>query len=299
MRENSKFNNKIAIIGAGPAGIAAAIQLKRSGFTPIIFEKGQIGGLLNNAHRVENYPGFPCGISGPRLVSLMRQHLDSLKIKVRNQPVVSVTRRNKSFVLKTEKRCYYASILIVASGTKPRFPDGFSPLQGKRIFSEVYPIRHLKDKKIVIVGGGDAAFDYALNLARKNRVVILNRRDRFKCLPRLYQQIQANEQIQYRTGVRISTINQSNNYLIIKLTKVHYRKGEEMICDYVIYAIGREPALDFLSPPLRRSYPEGDNRYIHFIGDVKNGNLRQTAIAVGDGIKAAMKINEFLRQPVL
>ena len=80
----------VTIIGAGPAGIATALQLKRYGITPIILEKNTIGGLLRNAHLVENYPGFPKGISGVNLVRLFRKHLERAAITIFPEEVINL-----------------------------------------------------------------------------------------------------------------------------------------------------------------------------------------------------------------
>ena len=79
--------NGAVIIGAGPAGMAAAIQLRRYGYEPLVLEKSVIGGLLNNANLVENYPGFPAGIEGPVLVQLMKEHVQQLGVEIRSDEV--------------------------------------------------------------------------------------------------------------------------------------------------------------------------------------------------------------------
>ncbi len=288
----------VAIIGAGPAGIAAATQLRRSGLSPLVFEKERVGGLLNNAFLVENYPGFPQGISGLALVNRFRQHLKKWGISIFKEQVVDVYRDDEdTFILKAKKQ-YTARIVIVSSGTKPKQPkiniDGFQP----QIFFEIYPIRKIKNRKIVIVGTGDAAFDYALNLGRYNHVIILNRSDTIKALPLLYNRIRRvkndkSHSIKYLENTKISTIKKSNNKLIAGLLKKNQKTS--LSCDYMLFAIGREPAIDFLSSSLRHTFPHGDNKRIYFVGDVRRGNLRQTAIAIGDGIHAAMKVCEYLR----
>ncbi|MCK4453018.1 NAD(P)/FAD-dependent oxidoreductase [candidate division WOR-3 bacterium] len=290
----------VAIIGAGPAGIAAAIQLQRSGITPLLFEQTNIGGLLNNAFFVENYPGFPKGISGINLVKKFTRHLDTWGINVVKNRVIKVYKNKKDFILQTSAKKYRVQILIVASGTKPKLSDiDLSGCNEKTLF-EVYPIRNIKNKRIVIVGSGDAALDYALNLGRNNKITILNRNNKIKGLDLLFKRIKkisqsGNGKITFFKNTKTLALKQLNNYLIIKV--LNKQKGETSICcDYVLFAIGREPAIDFLSSPLKRIFPDGDNKSIYFLGDVRQGNLRQTAIATGDGIKAAMKIAQVLKK---
>jgi thioredoxin reductase (NADPH) len=289
-----KRTGDVAIVGAGPAGIASALQLKRFGINPLLFEKSRIGGLLNNAYCVENYPGFPKGISGPALVKKFKQHLKKWKINIIKEHVVSITRYRGNFILHA-KRNYTTKFLVVSSGTKPKYPEFDLNGLGKRIFFEVYPLRKKKNKKIIIVGAGDAAFDYALNLGRNNKIIIFNRDKKIKGLTLLFQRIQQSfyrKNITYMSNMNILTIEQLNNCSIVKVSN----RGKEkfLVCDYVIFAIGREPATDFLPLTLRRKFPDGDKN-VYFIGDVKHGNLRQTGIAIGDGIHTAMKIHQYLK----
>ena len=280
------MKRKVAIVGAGPAGIAAAIQLQRSGITPLVFEQMRIGGLLNNAFCVENYPGFHNGISGPKLVAEFRKHLRKWKIDVLNERVTSVEKKGRSFLVIAGKQ-YRADIVIIASGTMPRYGQALLGAPHKKVVFDVYPIRNVKKKKIVIIGAGDAAYDYALNLCRYNEVLILNRNVKKRGLELLIKRAKQADNITYIQNVRIREITQTGEQLIAIVS--HNAKRYSISADYIIYAIGRQPAIDFLSSSVKQKFPRG-GKNLFFIGDVKQGELRQTAIAIGDGIKVAMEI---------
>ncbi len=290
--------NHIAIIGAGPAGVAAAVQLRRFGSNLLLFEQTRVGGLINNAYLIENYPGFPQGISGIEFAKKLTQHLSKWRINVIKERVIEVIQKEDDFILRTNKS-YRAEILVVASGTKPKLPGlDINNLPG-RIFFEVYPIQNRKSKKVVIIGAGDAALDYALNLSRNNKVTIINRNKNIEGLELLFKRIvkfsgKQALRVNYLKNTCIFSIKKLNNNLIIELTTGN-KKRELLTCDYLLFAIGREPAIDFLAPSVQCKYPKGDNERIYFIGDVRHGNFRQTAIAVGDGIQAAMKIHQYLQ----
>jgi len=132
------------IIGAGPAGIAAAIYLKRAGVDPVLFEKNEnSGGLLQNADWVENYPGFPDGISGMNLINLFRKQLERMNIKVINQEVTDIQYDEKNhFVVSTNKTRMECRSVIAATGTYPQKPGihGESELTGTRLFYEIKDI---------------------------------------------------------------------------------------------------------------------------------------------------------------
>lgn len=290
----------IAIIGAGPAGVAAAVQLKRYGISPLVFEGSDIGGLLKNARLVENYPGFPKGITGPGLVRKLSTHLKRSGIEIIPELVNELEYAKDEFLIKTDLVPYTAQIVIIASGTAPKImgvPKITDDIRSK-ILSEIYPIRKIQDKTIVIVGAGDSAFDYALNLAEKNDVVILNRGVQIKALPVLQKEAARTNRIKYIENTPVQSISDQDGELLT-ITFEREKRIMEIEADYVIFATGREPELGFVSDKLQKQLPGllGSGK-LYLIGDVKNGIYRQTAIAAGDGIRAAMEIYDRTKPPV-
>ena len=291
---------QVIIIGAGPAGLATAIQLKRYGVQPVLFERAELGGLLRNANLVENYPGFPGGISGPELVDLFVRQAQGLNIRVTPEAVLDVTYARGIFTAETEQKHYGSKILVVATGTKPLHLKGLvvpDDLAG-RVYYEVYQLLHLEGQCVAIVGSGDAAFDYALNLGRKNRVLILNRGSQPKCLPLLWERSKNTSSITYHDNILVCQVRANPEGGL--WLDCQSEKGEiQFQADYLLGAIGREAQLDCLSEAIRqqeaRLVSEG---VLYLIGDVKNGIYRQTSIAVGEGVMAAMKIYRYLREGI-
>jgi thioredoxin reductase len=286
----------VIIIGGGPAGMISAIQLKRYGISVRLIEPNRLGGLLWNANLVENYPGFPGGISGPELVKLFSQQFEALSLETTFETVIGMDFDGDDFVITTDTQEYNASAVIVATGTRPRiFPDGFIPLEAsERVFYEVAPLLGVRDKRIAIIGAGDAAFDYALNLSRKNHVMIFNRTQEIKALPLLVKRCAKIQNIQYYQDILISNVSIETNELVLKAVQ---DKEIYFQVDLLVGAIGREENLPPMSDQLRREETLlVQTGRLHFVGDVRNGIYRQTAIAVGDGLKAAMKVYQFLKE---
>lgn len=288
----------VVVIGAGPAGLAAGIQLQRYGLEPLIFEKDAIGGLLRNANLIENYPGFPCGISGPELVRLFKTQAEEAHLRICFEEVAEVDFQQGCFRVKTAKDEYPAHIVIVASGTKPRpiTSPAISPEVKARIYYEVFPLCQVRGKNILILGAGDAAFDYALNLARENHIDILNRGETLRCLPLLWDRACLQPNIYYHANTTVSAIKLVD---AAKLQVDCYNPEGRLTfqADYLVVAYGRDPQLDFMAPTLSKITPELEREgRLYLVGDVASGIYRQTSIAVGNGVLTAMKINKHLQE---
>jgi len=290
--------------------MAAAIQLKRSDLEPVILEKEQLGGLLNNAFLVENYPGFPEGISGPELVMRMTLHIKRLNIKVLHENVISVhfpsspkNRKSKpqpDIQVQTENNLYITSTLVIASGTKPLLYPAALPEEIQHlVYYEVKMLDEIKGKNIVVIGSGDAAFDYSLNVSRQNNVVLINRSTDFSALPLLHKRMEQNRNITYLANRKIIAFEPlDKNKIRLEIDNGNSRT-EFLTCDFLLFAIGREPDLEFISPSFKKRLDDlVSGQKVYLIGDINNGSFRQAAIATGDGIKAGMQIARIGRPPL-
>ena len=285
--------DEVVIVGAGPAGMTAAIQLRRYGIPFILLEKERVGGLLWNANLVENYPGFPAGVSGSKLVSLIEKQMERIGVEVTFDSVLRLESTEIGFRVSTLQAEYKPRFVLVASGTKPNpFSVDIPDIAKGLVFSDVYPLLTVSKKRIVIIGAGDAAFDYALNLVKKgNFVTILNRGGEVKCLRLLWERAMADPAIEYRAETPVSKVDfdttpPDRGGEIAGRLRVQTEAGESLETDYLLFAIGRVPQIDFLSDELVHRNVEG----LYFVGDVKNSLFRQAAIAAGDGLRAAMEI---------
>lgn len=270
------------VVGAGPAGIAAAVLLKRAGLRIVLFERGEIGGLLRSAHRVEHYLGFPRGVSGRALVARLRQHIAALRIPVIREEVRAIRKRSAIFTVRTDRGAYRSLAIVIATGTAPRRAGlpGEDALRGRRIFYEIADLHRLRGKKaIVIIGGGDAAFDQALQLANRGHAPLIVMRGRATCLPLLKKRA-LERRVPFFERCPPTCIRHSGNRVDVLCGNKRFET------DYILVAVGRKPTY----PRIMAKKMKGLFR----AGDVRNARLRQVHIAAGDGQRAAMRIMQFL-----
>jgi thioredoxin reductase len=294
--------NDISIIGAGPAGIAAAIYLKRAGFESLVYEKGDVGGLLLNANRVENYPGFPGGLSGYNLVCLMKEQLSILNISITRKEIKVLVPADGSFQLRADSGEENSKVVILATGTHPQPIEliGVEPLFDRKIFYEIKDIpQSQREDSYMIIGGGDAAFDYALNLSKRAaRVDILFRSVNPRCLPLLQERVALRENIKIHPETSVLEVKEENEQLVFPCTSGD--KPISFTSDFALIACGRAPNLEVIPEEIRNTFLINDDGTTDFpglfvAGDVRRGQFRQAGIAVGDGILSAMKAEHFLR----
>jgi len=290
----------VAVVGAGPAGVSASIYLKRAGFDVTLFEKNDVGGLLLNAYIVENYPGFPDGIEGKNLCKLMQKHLKKWGINSITKEVKKISIKGTNFLLETNDKKNEYKAVIIATGTKPKELD--IPIKkgliGHKIFYEIKDLlpKIKADDICTVIGGGDAAFDYSLNLANKcSKINIVFRSKKPKCLSLLEEKVKKYSIIKILPLLVPRRIYEEKGKLVIILN--HSEKNKENLkvdkikSDYILIACGRNPDDKLLTKEFKKSNIPG----LYIAGDIRTGKFRQTGIAVGEGIYAAMCVESYLK----
>lgn len=286
----------VAIIGGGIAGMTAAVQLRRLGADPLLFEPGPLGGLLHEASRIDNYPGFPEGITGQALAARLAEQVKRFGVRVKAIQVerLAWSARHGEFRLETKKNSFVADRVIVASGTRPRpYPPAVwaSKSVKNRIFDSIVPLRDKRGLRVAVIGASDAAYDYALSLAGANRVTMLQRGANPKAIAPLAKAAGTNSNISIEQNVTVRGF-----LLHRKAVRIAALQGGKPIVfdmDAVVTAIGRVPELAFLPPRLRSRITELQAAgKLWMAGDVARGRMRQASIAAGDGMRAAMELWE-------
>ncbi|MFA5794795.1 MAG: NAD(P)/FAD-dependent oxidoreductase [Candidatus Brocadiia bacterium] len=283
------------IIGAGPAGIAAAIQLKRNGLNALLMEKHQVGGLMLNANLIENYPGFDKGITGIKLANQFSRHLKQLNIRPVFRTARIIKQTNQGFTVVTDKGVYRSRSLVIASGTKPKQLDITGETDAahrEKLFYEIKDVPTAnRNKSFIVIGGGEAAFDYALNLAGQSKSVdIVFRNNQPRALALLITRARAKKNIRIWPNISPARILVIKNKAV--LAGHRGKQNVALVSDCILAAVGRLPCLDFLpARPGKILKAKG----LFIAGDVRRGNHRQAIIAAGDGLLAAMQVIDFHR----
>ncbi|KUH32013.1 pyridine nucleotide-disulfide oxidoreductase [Thermococcus celericrescens] len=261
----------VGIIGAGIGGIATAVQLARYGIESVIFERDRIGGLIRNAYSVENTMFFPDGINGEKVVELLEEYVRKYGLKIIYEEVMAVKKVGGLFEVETASGVHHFKYLVVANGTRPRK----LPFDGVIYHVAEVPRRHYK--RVLIIGGGDVAFDYALTMSETSDEVVILMRSEPKALPYLQELVKRRSNIKTLMGQVWEIKPISGKQKLLARTS-----AGDFEVDLVLGAIGRIPNIELVEGI------EDDNLFL--VGDVKNGIYRQTALAIADGIKTAMVI---------
>lgn len=292
----------LAIIGAGPAGLAAAIHAAREGINHCVFEREKPGGLVRAANLVENLPGYPEGIGGNTLADQMVSHARSLGVVFQMQPVHSLSQAEGSYRLKLAgNHALEARAVILATGTKSVLPmqEWANPMEN-RIQGDIRRLpEKLRGKQVVISGGGDAAFDSALSLqSRGAEVTIALRGGQAKARQVLIDRV-LQSSIHLRTNHRLVEAHSNGSRLRVSLQNgmgIHALEA-----DYLLICHGRSPE-DNLLRDLGLQVEDGQDRIntslpgVFLAGDLIHGRHRYITSSMGDGTRAACLAEEFLRE---
>ncbi len=289
----SKIQTKVALIGGGPACATSAIQLNRSGIDITLIAE-EIGGTIRNANLVENLIGFPEGIKGLDFVNLIKAQLLNNKIPYINEKVEAVEYSESKYRIKTANKEIHSEFLVVGTGSIPKklnIKGEKEAFELNKLYYEVYNVKkHFHNKSILIIGSGDVAYDYSMNLVSvADNISIIQRTSKTKSLPILQKRVENKKKIRIvRNREPIEII--ADNDTVTLITKMEERIIP-METDIILVAIGREPNVQFLSEDLKaENNITTENRTIFFVGDAKKGNYRHVSIAMGDGMNVAMEI---------
>jgi thioredoxin reductase (NADPH) len=299
--------DKLAIIGAGPAGLTAALYASRAFLEPLVFVGPAFGGQIATTTEVENFPGFPNGLQGPELTALMREQAEKFGARMVEETIEKVDFGRRPFKLWSSNREYQAEAVIVATGATPRklgIP-GEDEFVGRGVsYCATCDGFFFRDKEIMVVGGGDSAFQEGLFLTKfGRRVRIVHRRDEFRAGATLQQRAMQNPKIEFIKSAVVERIigNGKVTEVVLKSSKT----GETWTTpvDGFFVFIGHEPNTQMFRGQLEMD-AEGYlivDKHLHTsvpgvfaAGEVHDNWFKQAITSAGFGCMAAMEAEKFL-----
>ena len=297
----------VVIIGAGPAGLAAAVYTGRARLNTLILEKGMPGGQILLTDFVENYPGFPEGVVPFELMENFRKHAEKFGAKIETDEVKKIQKQDELWQVFGVKGEYPARAVIIATGSVYRklgLP-GEAKLTGRGVsYCATCDGAFFKDKEIAVVGGGDNALTEALFLTKFCRTVkVIHRRDQFRAVKILQERIFANDKTEVLWDSVVEEISGEDRFESITIKNVKDNKTSKLKLDGLFISIGMDSNSEFVkglvdldewgeikvSQNMSTSQPG-----IFAAGDVTDACPEQMATAVGTGVGAALAVDEYL-----
>ncbi|MDD5449778.1 MAG: thioredoxin-disulfide reductase [Candidatus Omnitrophica bacterium] len=299
----------VIIIGAGPAGLTAAIYCGRSGLRTLIVEKTVEGGQILKADIVENYPGFPEGISGFDLMGKMKAQAEKFGAEFVNEEVIKLIAHSSKLIAVNSigGSKYFSKAVIIATGANPKELGikGEAELTGRGVsYCATCDGPLFKNKEVIVIGGGDAAVGEAVYLARfAKKVSIVHRRDRLRAAEVLQDRFLKNEKGQVIWDSTAIEVLGTDRVSGLKIKNLKTGREEMIPGQGVFIYVGLKPNSDFLkegpkldekgfiitNEDMQTSIPG-----IFACGDIRKNALKQVVVACSEGAQAAFSCLRYL-----
>ena len=297
----------VVIIGAGPAGLAAAVYTGRGRFPTVVLEKTIPGGQILLTDWVENYPGFPDGIAPFDLMENFRKQTERFGALIETDEAKAIRREEKGWVVIGQNKEYRGKAVIIATGAAYRklgIPNE-ARLTGKGVsYCATCDGPFFRDAVVAVVGGGDNALTEAVMLTKFCRkLYLIHRREQFRAIKILQERVLANPKIEVLWNCIVETAEGENNLERAILRNVKEDRTFPLPLDGLFISIGMAPHTEFVRGVVELNdwgEIKVDSRMatsqpgIYAAGDVADACPKQVATAVGSGVNAALSVNEYL-----
>jgi thioredoxin reductase (NADPH) len=299
---------KVIVIGSGPAGLTAALYAARARLEPVVISGHQLGGQISITNEVENYPGFPEGTTGPELVELMRKQAEHFDARMVIDEVTEVDfSQGSPFTLKTHSEVYQAEAVIITVGASPKRlgVPGEDEFIGRGVsFCATCDGFFFRDKDVVVVGGGDSAMEEGLFLTRfANQVQVVHRRHELRAGETLKRRAQANEKMSFVWDTVVEEIVGNGKVEAIRTRNLQTGDAADLSTDGVFIFIGHYPNSRLFEGKLamdEKRYLIVDDKMMTSVpgvfaaGEIMDPVYRQIATSVGQGAAAGMMAERWL-----
>lgn len=302
------MSENVIIIGSGPAGLTAALYTARANLDPLLISGNEFGGQIALTNEVENYPGFPEGITGPELTELMKQQAEKFGARFEFDHVSKVEFGKHPFALETENGAHYdAKSVIIATGASPRRlgVPGELDLTGRGVsYCATCDGFFFRGKDIAVIGGGDSALQEGLFLTRfANKVYIVHRRAELRAQPILQERARENARIDFVWDSVVRDIQGKDSVESLGLVNVRTGGSAELAVQGVFVYIGHYPNTELFKGQLdmnQEGYLQVNERLqtkipgIFAAGEAHDHIFKQAIVSAGFGCMAAMETEKFL-----
>lgn len=298
----------LAIVGAGPAGMTAALYGSRAGLSVLMFERIMPGGQLAQTEHLENYPGYAQSTSGFELAMAMHAQAETFGAKLVSEEVLGVDLSGEIKIVITSSGSYQARSLIIATGARPRHLglSGEDELQGRGLsYCATCDGNFFRGVDVAVVGGGNTAAADALYLSRIcNKVYLIHRRDKLRATAIYHQRLHGIDNIEFIWDSEVQDLL-SENGMLVGLRVFNKLDGSSRVLDVeaLFVAVGTTPNTEFLNGALEldaQGYIVADESGktatagVFAAGDVRSKSLRQVVTAVSDGAVCAEEAAAYL-----
>jgi len=298
---------KVLVLGSGPTGYSAALYAARAELQPVVLTGMQLGGQAALTYTIENYPGFPEGVGGAQLGELFQKQAEHFGAVTEFASANSVDLSGRPFKVDTDNGEYQADVLIVGTGASPNHLEipGEVELTGRGVsYCATCDGWFFKDKKVVVVGGGDSALEEALFITRyASTVTIIHRRQEFRASPLLQHRAKEHPKVNFILDTVVTEVIGTDKLEALKLKNV--KTGDEVIyeTDGLFIFIGHTPNTQMFKDKLDMSdlgYIKINERMetnvpgVFAAGEAADPHFRQVVTSAGMGAAAAIQATRFL-----
>ncbi len=300
---------RLVILGAGPAGLTAAVYAGRAGLEPLVFTGYTIGGQILLSSEVENFPGFPDGVVGADLSDLMYRQASRFGARFVSASVSSVDFSSRPFKISTVKEVYEAEAVVIATGATARSLglESERRLRGKGVsYCATCDGAFFRGRDVVVVGGGDTALDEVLFLSRLvNSVTVVHRRDRLRASKVLQDRALSSSKVSFIWNHMVDEILGEDHVEGVRLKSVQTGEKMRFACQGVFVAIGYSPNTELFRGQVEldewgyvklRGETGTSVEGVFAAGDVHDRRYRQAVTASASGCKAAMDAMKYLEE---
>ncbi|MGQ9834091.1 MAG: thioredoxin-disulfide reductase [Candidatus Villigracilaceae bacterium] len=304
--QNTPHHVKMLILGAGPAGLSAALYAARAELQPLVLTGAQLGGQAALTYTIENYPGFPDGVGGAELGELFQKQAERFGARVEFDTAQRVDLSQRPFRIEADSGEYLADTLIIATGASSNLLNvpGESELTGKGVsYCATCDGWFFKDKEVVVVGGGDSALEEALFLTRfATTVTIIHRRDALRAGVILQKRAFDNPKIKFKWNSVVTEVIGKDKVEAVRLKDVKTGEESTFQTDGVFIFIGHTPNTQMFTGQLEMDggYIKVDERMrtsvpgVYAAGEAADSHFKQVIVSAGMGAAAAIEATRFL-----